>query len=39
MAPPKEGALISLDPGLLVTPPTGLEYGFVPYAVRQANTK
>lgn len=39
MAPPKEGALVSLDPGLLVTPPTGLEYGFVPYAVRQTNTK
>ena len=39
MAPPKEGALVSLDPGLLVTPPVGLEYGFVPYVVRQTNTK
>ncbi len=39
MAPPKEGALVSLDPGLLVTPPAGLEYGFVPYVIAQTNTK
>ena len=25
--------------GLLVTPPAGLEDGFVPYVVRQTNTK
>ena len=39
MAPPKEGAPVSLDPGLLVTPPAGLEYGFVPYVIAQTNTK
>lgn len=25
--------------GLLVTPPAGLEYGLVPYVVKQTNTK
>lgn len=39
MAPPQEGALVSLDPGLLVRPPAGLEYGFVPYVVKQTNAR
>ena len=39
MAPPQEGALVSLDPGLLVRPPAGLEYGFVPYVVKQTNSR
>ncbi len=35
MAPPTRGALVSLDPALLVTPPDGLEVGFVPIVTRQ----
>ena len=29
------GRLVDLDPGLLVTPPSGLEVGYVPIVVRQ----
>jgi len=36
MAPPTQGKLVALDPGLLVTPPTGLEVGYVPIVTRQA---
>jgi hypothetical protein len=36
MAPPSRGALVSLDPALLVTPPKGLELGYVPIVTRQA---
>ena len=36
MAPPSRGTLARLDPGLLVTPPKGLEVGFVPIVTRQA---
>jgi hypothetical protein len=36
MAPPTRGKLVSLDPGLLVTPPPGLEMGYVPIVTRQA---
>jgi len=36
MAPPKIGKLASLDPALLVTPPKGLEIGYVPIATRQS---
>jgi hypothetical protein len=35
MAPPSRGALATLDPALLVTPPKGLEVGFVPIVTRQ----
>jgi hypothetical protein len=35
MAPPSHGALVTLDPALLVTPPTGLEVGYVPIVTRQ----
>jgi hypothetical protein len=35
LAPPTTGSLASIDPALLVTPPAGLEVGFVPIATRQ----
>ena len=35
MAPPTHGTLVTLDPALLVTPPKGLEVGYVPIVVRQ----
>ncbi len=35
MAPPTHGALVELDPALLVTPPKGMEAGFVPIVTRQ----
>jgi len=33
---PKTGTLAALDPALIVTPPPGLEIGYVPIATRQA---
>jgi len=36
MPPPARGTLVSLDPGLLVTPPKGLEVGYVPIVTRQS---
>jgi hypothetical protein len=30
MVPPTHGKLVSLDPALVVTPPPGLEAGYVP---------
>ncbi len=35
MAPPTRGRLVALDPALLVTPPSGLEVGYVPIVTRQ----
>ncbi len=35
MAPPTTGALATLDSVLLVTPPKGLEAGYVPIVIRQ----
>jgi hypothetical protein len=35
MPPPTRGKLVALDPGLLVTPPAGLEVGYVPIVTRQ----
>jgi hypothetical protein len=35
MAPPGRGELATLDPALLVTPPKGLEAGYVPIVTRQ----
>jgi hypothetical protein len=35
MAPPTRGKLVSLDPALIVTPPGGLEVGYVPIVTRQ----
>jgi hypothetical protein len=36
MPPPTHGALVTLDPALLVTPPQGLEVGYVPIVTRQS---
>jgi hypothetical protein len=36
LAPPAIGALADIDPALIVTPPPGLEAGYVPIATRQA---
>jgi len=36
LAPPAVGKLADIDPALIVTPPTGLEAGYVPIATRQA---
>ena len=36
LAPPDVGSLASLDPALILTPPRGLEVGYVPIATRQA---
>lgn len=36
MDPPSQGSLVALDQALLVTPPKGLEVGYVPIVVRQA---
>ena len=35
MAPPTRGKLVRLDPALLVTPPKGLEFGYVPIVTHQ----
>jgi hypothetical protein len=35
MPPPSSGELVALDAALLVTPPKGLEIGFVPIVTRQ----
>jgi len=35
MAPPTRGKLVALDPALLVTPPPGLEVGYVPIVTGQ----
>lgn len=34
-APPRSGTLARIDPALIVTPPPGLEAGYVPIATRQ----
>ena len=36
MAPPGRGALVALDPALIVTPPKGLETGYVPIVTGQS---
>ena len=35
--PPTVGNLVSIDENLIVTPPSGYEYGYVPIVVRQDN--
>jgi len=35
LAPPDHGRLAAIDPALIVTPPKGLEIGYVPIATRQ----
>ena len=36
LPPPTVGTLADLDPAVLVTPPAGLEVGYVPIVTRQA---
>ena len=36
MMPPSRGALVALDPALIVSPPKGLEVGYVPIVTRQS---
>jgi hypothetical protein len=36
LPPPKFGKLADIDPALIVTPPSGLEAGYVPIVTRQA---
>lgn len=36
LSPPTTGSLADIDPALLVTPPPGMEVGYVPIATRQA---
>ncbi|MDQ2688195.1 MAG: hypothetical protein M3Y28_10045, partial [Armatimonadota bacterium] len=36
LPPPTTGSLATLDEALIVTPPKGLEFGYVPIATRQA---
>jgi hypothetical protein len=36
VAPPGRGELVALDPALLVTPPKGMEAGYVPIVTGQA---
>jgi len=36
MRPPGRGELAALDPALLVTPPKGMEVGYVPIVTHQA---
>ena len=38
LAPPDVGTLASLDPALILTPPRGMEAGYVPIATRQELT-
>jgi hypothetical protein len=35
MAPPTSGALAALDSAIIVTPPRGMEVGYVPIVTRQ----
>jgi len=39
LAPPTIGKLADIDPALIVTPPTGLEAGYVPIVTRQEAEK
>ncbi|MFN5296888.1 MAG: hypothetical protein ACK5HA_01210, partial [Planctomycetaceae bacterium] len=36
LPPPTVGTLADLDPAVLVTPPRGMEIGYVPIVTRQA---
>lgn len=39
LPPPRIGELASIDPNLIVTPPKGMEIGYVPIVTRQAEPK
>ncbi|MGV2338693.1 MAG UNVERIFIED_CONTAM: hypothetical protein LVR18_33310 [Planctomycetaceae bacterium] len=36
LPPPARGTIAELDPAMLVTPPPGMEVGYVPIVTRQA---
>lgn len=38
MAPPSTGKLVVIDPVLIVTPPSGMEFGYVPIVTKQEKT-
>ena len=38
MAPPSTGKLVAIDPVLIVSPPPGMEAGYVPIVIRQERT-
>jgi hypothetical protein len=38
MAPPSTGKLVAIDPVLIVSPPPGMEVGYVPIVVKQEKT-
>ena len=35
MAPPKTGKLVKMDEALIINPPEGLEFGYVPIVTKQ----
>jgi hypothetical protein len=37
MPPPQAGTLTKIDPALMVKPPKGMEFGYVPYVMSQGN--
>jgi hypothetical protein len=39
MTPPSSGKLAALDPALLVTPPAGMEVGYVPIVTHQKDAQ
>lgn len=39
MKPPSKGSLVSMDPKLIVEPPSGLEVGYVPIVTKQESSK
>ena len=39
MPPPSAGSLVRLDPALIVTPPAGMETGYVPIVVGQRSSR
>jgi hypothetical protein len=38
MAPPSSGKLVVIDPALIISPPAGMEYGYVPIVTRQGRS-
>jgi hypothetical protein len=38
MAPPSTGKLVAIDPALIVRPPAGMEFGYVPIVTKQEKT-
>jgi len=38
MKPPSKGSLVSMDPNLIVEPPSGLKAGYVPIVTKQESS-